>query len=192
MLFLQPVVVDDAVATDRSTPPAEVRMAERQSLEPPRWTGLMLAQSSIDQRSPFGTNAPNANDGTPDFVPRNPAANTPTPNQVGSSPIGDPSSTTKIPPPSGVPDAGPPPPLGGSSTPGASPSTTAPGTTVPSPSLNAPTTTTPGAVNGLSGTTTAPGGVTPPPQPPGGSSTIISPSVSPTYPGASSGASNTR
>ena len=68
MLFMQPVVVNDAQALDRATP-AEVRLAEpRAAEEPPTWTGwagTMLAQSGMDSRSPFGPNAVDHNDITP-------------------------------------------------------------------------------------------------------------------------------
>ena len=68
MLFMQPVVVNDAHALDRATP-AEVRLAEpRAAEEPPTWTGwagTMLAQSGMDSRSPFGPNAPDTNNLTP-------------------------------------------------------------------------------------------------------------------------------
>ena len=73
MLFLQPVVVDDACAADRSAP-AEVRIAERASYERMTWTGTTLAQNGpMDGRSPFGPNAPGANDLTPDRPLVNPA-----------------------------------------------------------------------------------------------------------------------
>src|SRR5262245_44017747 len=114
MVFIQPVVVDDAVATNRPVA-AEVRVAERVREEPrwTGWTGMMLAQSAIDQRSPFGAGAPDKNDIRPDFVPPNtPAGNVPAPSNP-SGPISDPTST-KIPPApntttAGRPDAGPPP-----------------------------------------------------------------------------------
>ena len=68
MLFMQPVVVNDAHAPDRATP-AEVRLAEPRAAEaPPAWTGwagTMLAQSGMDSRSPFGPNAVDHNDLTP-------------------------------------------------------------------------------------------------------------------------------
>jgi hypothetical protein len=215
MLFFQPVVVNDAFAAHKA-PPAEVRVAERVQ-EQPRWNGLMLAQSSMDQRSPFGTNAPDRNDGTPNFVAPNPPSNAPTPNDTGNGPFADPTST-KIPPQSTSstttvrPDAGPPPPVGGSGiNPDVTRSSTAPGSTaMPGGVTTTPggVTTTPGGVT-TPGTTTTPGGVTTTPVTPGSSpaspstpgaggmgtgnssGSTIAPS-SATFPGASSGASNTR
>ena len=74
MLFLQPVVVDDALAADRSAP-AEVRMAERPAYARMTWAGATLAQNGpMDGRSPFGPNAPGANDLTPDRPLVNPNA----------------------------------------------------------------------------------------------------------------------
>jgi len=175
MLFLQPVVVNDAAQRPVA---AEVRMAERQA-DQPEWTGLMLAQGPTDQRSPFGAGAPDKNDlrPPPTFVPPNPPADEPTPADTGKGPFTDPMDK-KIPPPPARPDAGPPPPTGelvipagtvgalaqntGTTTPGAAPTTTptaAPSITMPGA---APTTTTPGAAPttttpGAAPTTTTPG-----------------------------------
>ena len=123
MLFMQPVVVSDASAVDRS-PAAEVRVVERRAVEQPRWNGTVLAQGPMDQRSPFGANAPDMNDSTPAPRMMNPVDST----RPGGAPanVADPGSTTKIPPPSNVPDAGPPPPSGGTATtPGTAPSSNA-------------------------------------------------------------------
>ncbi len=140
MLFLQPVVVDDALAADRSAP-AEVRIAERASYERMTWTGTTLAQNGpMDGRSPFGPNAPGANDLTPDRPLVNPNAGpmASSPTAAPASPS-DPSSTTKI-PPMRAPDAGPPP---GTTTtnPDTTTDTAAPGTVAPG---TTPSTATPG------------------------------------------------
>lgn len=141
MLFLQPVVVNDASAADR-TPPAEVRVAEERAPDqPPSWSGWsdsVLAQSSLDSRSPFGANATDRNDVTP------PAPHTPTdtvtppttPGKPDSDTPADSMSTTKIPPhaPANTPDAGPPPPVSGSgATPGTTPAPTSTGGTTGTP-----------------------------------------------------------
>jgi hypothetical protein len=188
MLFLQPVVVDDALAADRARP-AEVRRAERAEARPP-WTAELLAQSSIDQRSPFGTNAPNMNDGRPDFVPPRPVDPTPPgTSATGSGAFSDPTST-KIPPMSGRPDAGPPPPSG---TTAVNPDRV---NDLPDPGRAQPRSTpTPGATpttapRAMPGSGAAPGTNLAPPA--AGSATTISPSGPPTLPGATSGASNTR
>ena len=128
MVFLQPVVVNDAQAADQ-TPAAEVRVIDRSALEQPTWPAPMLAQAGMDQRSPFGNNAPTSNELTPKPTPANPA------NSAG---VADPGSTTKIPPAQGQPDAGPPPPSAGTTAtpgtePGATPAPTAPKITTPMP-----------------------------------------------------------
>ena len=78
MLFMQPVVVNDAQA-DRATA-AEVRQAEpRAAEEQGTWTGwaeMMLAQDSMGGRSPFGPNAPDTNNLTPRPTPASPPAST--------------------------------------------------------------------------------------------------------------------
>src|SRR5512134_3771665 len=104
MLLLQPVVVDDALAADRSAP-AEVRIAERPAHARMTWAGATLAQNGpMDGRSPFGPNAPGANDLTPDRPLVNPDIGPmESPPAAPASPA-DPSSTTKI-PPMRVPDA---------------------------------------------------------------------------------------
>ena len=171
--------------------------------------GMILAQAPMDQRSPFGTNAPNANDGTPDIAPpRNPAGT--------AAPPADPSST-KVPPAPARSDAGPPPPTGGgtSATPGTTPAPSSAAT--PSPTINTDVPT--GSPNNssataasttarMSGVADVPGGVAPasgtprqPDQPsvgtslngtPDGSGTFPGVKSSSTFPGVSSGASNTR
>jgi hypothetical protein len=188
MLLLQPVVVDDALAADRSAP-AEVQAAER-AAEPPRWTGELLAQSSVDQRSPFGTNAPGANSATPDFMPPTRPGNQIGVDQPGGGPIpppADPMAGTRISPPA-RPDAGPPP---------AGTTTVNPDrvTDVGAPPTTAPTTATPGATpstgtpptmpsTATPGIGPAPGSTPTPGMPPAGSGQVV--------PGVSSGASNTR
>src|SRR5512147_370988 len=70
MLFMQPVVVNDAHAMDRATA-AEVRLAQPSAVrgeEQPSWSGwadTTLAQGGMDSRSPFGPNAVDHNDLTP-------------------------------------------------------------------------------------------------------------------------------
>jgi hypothetical protein len=201
MLFLQPVVVNDAHAADQS-PAAEVRVVDRRTLEPPAWPGAILAQSSVDQRSPFGNNAPTSNELTPRPRMVNP--------DPGTGQPADPMSTTKIPPAQGQPDAGPPPPSSGSSgTPNTEPGTAtpnaAPGTTIPTPNPS-PSTTMPQTTPQEPTPGTTPGGgagaplptvpdsrsVPPVPPPPGSSAPATPPAGSSTIPGASSGASNTR
>ena len=207
MVFLQPVVMNDAHAADRS-PAAEVRVVDRQAFEQPVWhgwqvgTGLMLAQQGLDQRSPFGNNAPTSNQltPTPRMVNPNPTDNS------GAGQVSDPMSTTKIPPAQGQPDAGPPPPSSvNSATPGepspASPTPGATGATAPGTAAGTPApirttpmpTTTPSTPT--QGTTPGSGaGATPPtipdtqsvpPQP------IQQPSSS-TFPGAATGTSPPR
>src|SRR5262245_12788831 len=105
MLFLQPVPVHDAFAADRSVA-AEVRTVER-NVAQPRWSGVMVAENPADQRSPFGNNAPDHNDSSPNFAPPNPPSSEPPPDR-GKSPVTDPSSK-KVPPAPVRPDAGPPP-----------------------------------------------------------------------------------
>src|SRR6476661_3263099 len=107
MLFVQPVVVNDAAQRPVA---AEVRVAECPT-DQPEWTGPMLAQGPTDQRSPFGAGAPDKNDVTPppSFVPPNPPSDEPPPTNAGKGPFGDPGSK-KIPPPPARPDAGTPPP----------------------------------------------------------------------------------
>ena len=200
MVFLQPVVMNDAHAADRS-PAAEVRVVDRRALEQPVWSAEpvwmrpLLAQGGMDQRSPFGNNAPTSNQLTPTPRMVNP---TPTDNS-GAGQVGDP-TTTKIPPVTGQPDAGPPPPSSeGGATPGTEPSATgatAPGTAAGTPAA-ARTTTMPNTTPSTPTQGTTPGsgaGATPPtipdtrsvpPQP------IEQPSSS-TFPGASSGTSNTQ
>ena len=94
MLFLQPVVVSDAHAADR-TPAAEVRPAERRAHESPVWQpawGALLAQSSMDQRSPFGANAPDNNDVTPQRMPAHQPDDTPS--SLPSTSAGDKAAST--------------------------------------------------------------------------------------------------
>jgi hypothetical protein len=158
--------------------------------------GVLLAQGSLDQRSPFGANAPNMNDGTPAPRMMNPSDST----QPGSAPssVGDSMSNTKIPPPQSQPDAGPPPPAGGTTAPGVAPAGTgSPGGTLgatpnASTSSQAPSTTGMPARNptGLEPGTSIPGTSTPAPLPVPAPTQAQPPS--PTLPGASSGASNTR
>ena len=221
MLFLQPVVVDDARAADRSAP-AEVRIAERPAHARMTWTGATLAQNGpMDGRSPFGPNAPGANDLTPDrpLVNQHAGPMESSPTAAPASPS-DPASTTKI-PPVRAPDSGPPP---GTTTtnPDTTTDTVAPGTVAPptaTPSTTAPGTTPTPATPGSAKPSTAtpgktPGTTTPAPTPstttPGGGAAGFSgaspktiPTVPPanpsdptmgpsTLPGASSGASNTR
>ncbi len=163
MLFFQPVVVHDASAADRS-PPAEVRVAEERAPEQEvwsDWTRTMLAQSSLDNRSPFGANAVDRNDVTPPApAPHNPTDTITPPsdemnNAPGSTTPADSAGNTKIPPPEKTatpnqPDAGPPPPA----------STTTPGTgnaggttSTPEPTYQPSSSTFPGAREG-----TLPGG----------------------------------
>ena len=203
MVFLQPVVMNDAHAADRS-PAAEVRVVDRGALEQPVWqgwqagTGPVLAQQGMDQRSPFGNNAPTSNQLTPTPRMVNPNATD------NSGQVADPMSTTKIPPAQGQPDAGPPPPSSATSAPpgepsstttGPVPGTTAPGTagaptplrTTPMPNTT-PATPTPSLTPGSgAGATppTIPDTQSVPPQP------TAQPSSS-TFPGASSGTSNTQ
>jgi hypothetical protein len=197
MVFLQPVVVNDAQAANQ-TPAAEVRVIDRRALEQPAWPAPMLAQAGMDQRSPFGNNAPTSNELTPKPTPANPAGNSQSgfgnPG-AGAGQVADPGSTTKIPPAQGKPDAGPPPPSAGSTTtPGTEPST-AP-TQIPNPNATMPNTQ-PGDPN--SGTTLGGGaGATPPTVPdsrsvpPVSSPQPVETRSSSTFPGASSGASNSR
>jgi hypothetical protein len=168
MLFFQPVVVHDASAADR-TPPAEVRVAEERAPEQEvwsGWTGMVLAQSSLDNRSPFGANAVDRNDVTPPApAPHNPT-DTVMPPSSGAAPgtatPADSASNTRIPPPAptqtaGQPDAGPPPPVT-TPTPGPAPERTGAGnaggtTSAPSPTYAPSSSTFPGAREG-----TLPGG----------------------------------
>jgi hypothetical protein len=190
MLFMQPVVVNDAPVADRALA-AEVRIVERRALEQPRWNGTMLAQGPMDQRSPFGNNAPDMNDLTP--TPR--MVNPPTSAQTAPA---DSMSNTKIPPPQGQPDAGPPPPAGGTTTtPGTAPAGTGtPGGTLgetPNASRSSAAPSTPSGMpdrnpTGVEPGATIPGTSTPAPLP----VPAPPPSSSSTLPGASSGASNTR
>ena len=87
MLFMQPVVVNDAAAVERALP-AEVRMAEPRAAEQqPPWTGALFAQSSLDSRSPFGANATDRNDVTPPApAPHNPTDTVTPPGTAGSAP----------------------------------------------------------------------------------------------------------
>jgi len=167
MLFMQPVVVNDV---DQSTV-AEVRKVQEAQMAEPRtaepawtdWSGVMLAQSSLDQRSPFGANAvDNNNKVTPGA-----ATTAPVPPDQPSNP--DLPGTAQPPAPS--------------STQPAPPDTTAPGTTTAPPAAAPGTATpssTPGAAGGTTGTMPAPTS-TPPPSTPGN---IDQPSSS-TFPGAS-------
>jgi hypothetical protein len=201
MVFLQPVVVNDAQAADQKTLAAEVRVIDRHALEQPVWTGPMLAQGAMDQRSPFGNNAPASNELTPRPRMVNPSDNNTqsgfTATGSGAGQVADPMSTTKIPPAAGQPDAGPPPPSAGTATtPGGT--TAEPNPVGPAPN---PTTTMPDTTPAQPTTGTTPGsgaGAAPPsipdsrsipavPAQPGGA-----PPPSATLPGASSGASNTR
>ena len=200
MLFLQPVVVSDVSAADR-TPPAEVRFVDRRALEqPPGWTGMTLAQGGMDQRSPFGANAPDMNDLTPTPRMMNPVDST----QPGTGPgaPGDSMSNTRIPPAPARPDAGPPPPTDTTTTaPGTPPGTAPAGTGTPGGTLG----TTPNA-NRSSAAPSTPAGMpdrNPTGNPPGatipGTSTPAPlpvpappPSSSSTLPGVTSGASNTQ
>jgi len=150
MLFLQPVVVNDAAQRPVA---AEVRVAERPA-QPPEWTGPMLAQAPSDQRSPFGTGAPDKNDVTPSPVlvpPPNPSSDEPTP--------ADPMNK-KIPPAPNRPDAGPPPPTGKFDTHTDMVGPLAQGT-VPDTTTNVPNTIAPGAptpgTTAVPGTTATPG-----------------------------------
>lgn len=159
----------------------------------PRWTdwsGVMLAQSSLDQRSPFGANAvDNNNKVTPAA-----ATTAPLPPQTSDNPdvpgsTAPPTrSSTQVPPP-GQPDAAPP--LTGTGTTTTAPPTAAPGTAKP--------TSTPGGAAGTgnaSGTTSAPDNPIAPiaPSPAPGNINPRSSSTLPgaTLPGGSSGASNSR
>src|SRR3954447_15537364 len=136
MLFLQPVVVNDVQAANQ-TPAAEVSVIDRSAIEQPTWPGpaSMLAQAGMDQRSPFGNNAPTSNELTPKPTPVNPAGNSQSGfgnSGAGAGQVADPGSTTKIPPAQGQPDAGPPPPSAGSATsPGTEPSVSP--TQIPNP-----------------------------------------------------------
>jgi hypothetical protein len=197
MVFLQPVVVNDAQHADQKTPAAEVRVIDRHALEQPVWTGPMLAQGAMDQRSPFGNNAPASNELTPRPRMVNPSDNTQSGfNGTGSGAgqVADPMSTTKIPPASGQPDAGPPPPsASGTATPGTEPSTgsaqaPSPTTTMPDTRPSQPT---PGTTPG-SGAGAAPPSIPDSRSIPAVPAQPSQPPPSATLPGASSGASNTR
>src|SRR4051812_6832278 len=182
MLFMQPVLVNDAQALDRTTP-AEVRLAEPQAAEnQPVWTGCTgttLAQSGMASSSPFGPNAVDHNDLTPPgTAPHRPGDTVAPPTGPNAARPTDSSSNTRI-PPAGQTDAGPPGASGTTTaTPATTPSTGTPGTT---PTTATPVTT-PGGAGSASGTT-----ATPP------ASTTATPSATGgTLPGGSSGASNTR
>ena len=122
----------------------------------PRWTdwgGVMLAQSSLDQRSPFGANAvDNNNKVTPAAATTAPLPRPTSDNpDVPGSTAPPTRSSTQVPPvpPPGQPDAAPP--LTGTGTTTTAPPTAAPGTAKP--------TSTPGGAAGTgnaSGTTSAP------------------------------------
>src|SRR5262245_1363119 len=174
----------------------------------------LLTQGALDQRSPFGTNAPDNNDVTPQRVPVNrpddksasslpagtgaadPAAST---DQGGSAQTPAPASST---PPASLPSDTD---TGGSSAAGGTGSTTRSARTPPIIRPDQSVSPTPGSVtpgtqrststpvrgaNGVTGTT-APGSTMVPtpatasPVPPAGA-------PPPTYPGVSSGASNTQ
>jgi hypothetical protein len=195
MLFLQPVVVHDSYAAQRSQA-AEVQVVER-ALEPPSWDGVMLAQGPTDQRSPFGSGAPDRNDGTPNFAPPpNPPSREEPAEAPAKGPLADPASK-KVPPPPSRPDAGPPPPTGkftthtdtfGPLAQGAVPDTTTNVPGAPTTPGALPGTTTPG-LGGTSGTMTTPGTTTTP----GRTGTTGTGGTSGTIaPGVVSGASNTR
>jgi hypothetical protein len=188
MLFMQPVVVND-VEQSTVAEVREVQMTEPRAAEPAwtDWSGVMLAQSSLDQRSPFGANAvDNNNKVTPGAATTEPA--TPAPSNNPDVP-----GSTQEPSPSSAPPAP------------AQPDTTAPGTgTTTAPPAAAPGTatpsSTPGATGGTTGTMPAPGSTPAAPgnidQPssstfPGASqpSSATNPGV---LPGGSSGASNSR
>jgi hypothetical protein len=197
MVFLQPVVVNDAQAADQNTPAAEVRVVDRRALEQPVWTGPMLAQGAMDQRSPFGNNAPASNELTPRPRMVNPSDNTQSGfngTGRGAGQVADPMSTTKIPPAAGQPDAGPPPPSSGTTaTPGTEPSTAPTQNAVPRATMpnTTPADVTPGTTPGSGA------GATPPRIPDSQSIPPVpaqpsQPPSSATLPGGSSGASNTR
>ena len=181
MLFMQPVVVNDAHALDRAVP-AEVRLAQPRA----------LAQNLMDQRSPFGANAPDTNNLTPRPTPaRPPSATVPPPATPNAAHPTDSPSNTDTPPAQapGQTDAGPP---GGSgattATPATAPSTAtpaaAPSTATPAvPSSEA----TPGA--GATSGTTEPGTPWTPPNPYRASSSTFPGMTEFTRPGGS-GASN--
>src|SRR3954470_4912042 len=163
MLFMQPVLVNDAQALDRTTP-AEVRLAEPQAAEEqPGWTGwtdTTLAQAGMDSRSPFGPNAVDHNDLTPPgTAPHRPGDTVAPPTGPNAARPTDSSSNTRIPPAQapGQTDAGPPGASGTTTaTPATTPSTSTPGTppTTATPGAAAPVTT-PGA-GSVSGTTAIP------------------------------------
>ena len=186
MLFMQPVLVNDAHALDRTTP-AEVRLAEPQAAEDQPtwtgWTGPTLAQSGMDSRSPFGPNAVDHNDLTPPgTAPHHPGDTVAPPAGPNAARPTDSSSNTRIPPAQapGQTDAGPPGASGTTTaTPATTPSTGTPAT-VPSTATPAPVTT-PGAGSASGTTATPPASTTATPGTTGG-----------TLPGGSSGASNTR
>jgi len=199
MLFMQPVVVNDAHAMDRATA-AEVRLAQPSAArgeEPPSWSGwadTMLAQSGMDSRSPFGPNAVDHNDATPapsaPHQPGDTVAPPAAPNAAkpADSASGAPSQPAQAP---GQTDAAPPGASGTTTaTPETPPSTATPGT-VPSaatPGVPAPVTT-PGA--GSTSGTTPPDATTPPGNPDKASSSTFPGMTEFTRPGGSSGASNT-
>jgi hypothetical protein len=183
MLFMQPVVVTDApdVAVAAA---AEVRMAEARAAVPTwtEWNGVVLAQSSLDQRSPFGANAvDNNNKVTPGAATTEPVTPTPSdnPDLPGST---APATRTSAPPSPSQPE--PAPPVTGSGTTTTAPPSAAPGTATPS--------STPGGAGGSgnsSGTMSAPNNPVTPIPPPGPSSSTV---PGATLGGGSSGASNSR
>ena len=165
MLFMQPVVVNDAAAVERAVP-AEVRMAEPRAAEQQApWNGALFAQSSLDSRSPFGANATDRND----VAPPAPAPHTPTdavappraPNGA-LKPASTPNPDVPSPQMSGQTDAGPP----VAATP---PSTVTPDTAAPGSA----------SIGGGTGAST-------------GTQGPSKPNPSTTLPGGSSGASNSR
>src|SRR5262245_31400787 len=91
----------------------------------------LLAQGGMDQRSPFGNNAPDMNDLTPTPRMVNPPASTP--GSATGAPADSMSNTRIPPPPSSQPDAGPPPPAGTTTT---TPGTAPAGTGSPGGTLN--------------------------------------------------------
>lgn len=195
MLFMQPVVVNDAHAMDRATA-AEVRLAQpsaAQAEEQPSWSSwadTMLAQAGMDSRSPFGPNAVDHNDLTPPpSAPHQPGDTVAPPAAPSAAkPADSPNQPAQAP---GQTDAAPP---GASGTTTATPETppsTATPATVPStatPGAPAPVTT-PGA--GSTSGTTPPDATTPPGTPYKASSSTSPGTTEFTRPAGSSGASNT-
>ena len=197
MLFMQPVVVNDA-QVERATP-AEVRQAEPRAAEEQltwtAWAETTVAQDSMGGRSPFGPNAPDTNNLTPRPTPASPPAQTVEPPAAPASVNPDDSAATS---PGQQTDAGPPGTESGR--PGGVPSSD---TTVSPPArgpggatVGAPLTAGTGGMAGSSGSASSGPALEPsqgtPPNPYEPSSSTYPGAREASLPGSSSGASNSQ